>query len=125
MRLLILTILSSCLGVGQGTNSNSFDEQIFSPVDIDTSTPAGIRFSRAFNVISNKCVNCHTSTIHNTWAGFTTDQAWLDSIFVNQSDSQNSLLIRRLINNGSDMPQGGSALSDQEINDLESWIDGL
>ena len=65
---------------------------------------------------------------HSEWLSYTTDDDWIISGVVVRGDAQNSMLIQRIINSGypsSNMPQGGSPLSDSEYQELIDWIDNL
>ena len=67
---LIMQLLISC---GQDYNSSSFDKEIYSDPSIDTSSPKGLRCSKAYNVLSNNCVACHTG-YHDTYASLVTSE---------------------------------------------------
>lgn len=119
-RVAVLFLLVSC---GQGFNSNSFDEQKYRST-LDTSTPAGQRFADAYAVIQNNCINCHSGR-HDNYSFYKTSDDWINNGLINAGDFENSFIIRRLKNFGGDMPQGGSNLSDDEIESLQDWIDNL
>lgn len=119
-KILLLLLLISC---GQDYNSNSFDEEKYN-TKIETTSPEGLRFYNAYNVISTKCVSCHTS-YHNSYASYKTSQHWLDSGLITANDFDNSFLILKLKNYGGSMPQGGAELSSDQITYLRDWIEGL
>jgi hypothetical protein len=112
--LLLSQLIISC---GQDYNSNSFDKEIYSDPSIDTSTPAGLRFSKAYNVLSDNCVACHTG-YHDTYASLVTSEQWTALGLISNGDFANSLIIQKLINYGGDMPKNGSELSETEIQEL-------
>ncbi|MCO4794132.1 MAG: cytochrome c [Bacteriovoracaceae bacterium] len=121
-RLIILFFLiSSC---GQDFNSNTFDKERYGNTGIDTSTPAGLRFSKAYNVVQTNCSSCHTG-YHNIYSGYTTSQAWVDAGLVVAGDFTGSFIIQKLKNYGGNMPGGASQLSESEINYLSDWISNL
>lgn len=116
---LLLLGLLSC----QDYNSNSSDRIKFGPITIDDGVDPNLK--SAYAIIQNRCVNCHSSTIHNVWSTYTSNELWLTSGVVNRGDPNNSSLILRIINSGqasSNMPQGGSALSASEYNALVKWV---
>lgn len=112
------------LGCGQDFNSNSFDKERYGDTGIDTSTPAGQRFSKAYTVLENNCISCHTG-YHNIYSGYTTSEAWIDAGLVVAGDFSGSFLIQKLQNYGGNMPQGSSQLSETEITNLNDWITNL
>jgi uncharacterized membrane protein len=118
---LLLIFLTAC----QDFNSNTSDRDKFGP---STLPGASSEFNQAYKITQNRCVNCHTSTIHNVWATYITEAAWIDSGLITPGNADNSLFIERIINSGhsnSNMPEGGSALPNAEYNDLKTWINGL
>lgn len=119
--LLTFIITVSC----QDYNSNSADRVKYGPVVLNESDP---NFARAYNIIQSRCVSCHSSTIHDPWATYQDNAAWIDSGLVQRQDSQNSYFIQRIINYGgasSNMPQGQSALSQSDYEHLVKWIDEM
>lgn len=112
------------IGCGQDFNSNSFDREKYGTTGIDTSTPAGLRLSKAYNVMATNCTSCHTG-YHNIYASYTTNQQWIDAGLVVAGDFNGSFLIQKLQNFGGNMPQGGSQLGESEITNLQEWIDNL
>jgi mono/diheme cytochrome c family protein len=117
----VLLLLGSC---GQDINSTSDDLTKFQASAIDTSTPAGIRLFNAYTIIQTNCTSCHTS-YHSAFAGYTTDNAWINAGQVVAGDFDGSYIIQKLINYGSNMPLGGSALSNDDIETLTTWISNL
>ncbi len=108
----------------QDWNSNSSDAEKYGPVALTGSDG----FKKAYPILMDRCANCHTSSIHNPWAGYKNEQDWIDNDLIIANDSANSELIGRIINTGntdSDMPQGGSALPDSEYTLLTEWIDNI
>lgn len=111
--LLLLTIVSC-----QDYNSNSSDRGLYGPLNLDESDP---NFRAAYIVIKSRCANCHE---HSNWAELKSNAAWLalGGGIVIPNDTANSGIVNRLINEGSDMPQGGSALSTAEYNAIKLWV---
>ena len=118
-----LLILISC---GQDFNSNSFDKEIYGAgaQDIDTTTPDGQRFLKAFKIIEDKCLSCHLNT-HNYYATLTSSQDWITFNLIEKGNFANSRIIEELKNYDGDMPQGGSELSQQDIDYLRDWIENI
>jgi uncharacterized membrane protein len=122
---LSLLVFASCM---QSMNSNSNDDSFKPSPSIDTSTPEGLRYAAAMNIVTNKCINCHT---HATWSAFTTEEAWIQNSSgrVIKNDSLNSPLYNR--NRGSlghgtkDMPLAAPDLTVDELNAIASWIDEM
>lgn len=118
--ILLLAALSSC----QDYNSNSNDRERFSRVTLTGS--AG--FEPAYYIIQQRCTNCHSSGIHNTWAGYTNEQDWIDRGYVVKGDPDASRLIFRIINHGStdsNMPLGMGPLPNDEYQQLIDWVEDI
>lgn len=108
-----LFLLSSC---GQDFNSNSSDQVQYGS-GLDANTPLG----GAYNVMKDRCFQCHSA-----WGGYTSNQAWIDSRLIVARDWNNSLLRNSLKNFGGDMPPSPhSALSSEEVNKLQVWVNAL
>ncbi len=110
----------------QDYNSNTGDRDKYGEVSLENNA----QFRRAYSIIQNRCVNCHTSSVHDTWASYTTNEMWIKSGSnrVLPGRAQDSNLIIRIINSGhtnSNMPIGGSALPNDEYDALVEWIDNL
>lgn len=108
-----LGILSSC----QDYNSNSFDQNKYLSTDLND----------PFGILRAKCISCHKGT-HNWWSNLTQNSDWSGtqvdgSYYVVPGDFSGSYIISRLKNYGSDMPDGGSALSEDELDVLRDWIE--
>lgn len=117
----LLLIFISC----QDYNSNSADRSKYGPVVLTDTDP---NFAQAYNIIQNRCVSCHSSSIHDPWADLKDNASWLDSGLIQRQDPDNSILLQRIINYGgasSNMPQGGSALPDSEYQHLVKWINEI
>ena len=104
---------SSC----QDYNSNSFDQNKYQSTNLNE--PLGI--------IRAKCISCHKGT-HDWWANLTANSDWSNtqvngSFYVVPGDFAGSYIISRLKNFGSDMPDGGSALTEEELAVLRDWIE--
>lgn len=114
--LCLLFTITSC----QDYNSNSGDRK-YGPVVLNEPDP---NFARAYSIIQNRCVSCHDKE-HDLWASYTNNDAWVNSGLVVAGNTSNSDLIRRIINTGnseSNMPPGGSPLSNDEYNHLIKWV---
>ena len=108
-------------------NSSSFDEGQYGS-DNDISDPA---LSKAYNIIRKECIDCHTNR-HDNWTSFKTNDAWLNSGLVVAGNAANSLLIERMINTPEsetselrNMPQGGSAIKQEDYQALRDWLNGI
>jgi uncharacterized membrane protein len=115
--LFILFFISSC----QDYNSNSGDKGRYGPVELNETDP---NFSKAYNIIQSRCVSCHDHK-HDKWADFTSNDEWVADGLVEPGVPTSSELIERIVNTGSvssDMPPGGSPLSDAEYNALVKWV---
>ena len=126
---ILLLFLSGCF---QSYNSNTQDKNLFNNNVIDTSTPAGQRFSAAYTILVNKCANCHTSQQrHAHWASFTEENDWFTSeegqVLVESNSSLTSAIIYRLKTWGEigGMPEGPETISEDEYNTLRDWIDNI
>lgn len=117
--LLALLTFASC----QDYNSNSNDVERYSQVQLTGS--AG--FTPAYYIIQQRCTNCHTSSIHNSWASYTNEQDWIDKGYVTAGDPDASRFITRIINHGpgGDMPQGMGPLPNDEYQDLVDWVTNI
>lgn len=113
-----LLILSSC----QSYNSHTGDAAKYAKVELENNP----QFQEAYQVIQNRCVNCHQSE-HNIWATYVNSQMWVDKGLVVRGDAQGSLLVRRIINSNhtsSNMPPSGP-LPNDEYQVIVDWINGL
>lgn len=113
----ILIFFSSC----QDYNSNSGDRGRYGPVELDESDP---NFRRAYEIIQTRCVSCHDHE-HDDWADFKSNDDWEASGKVVPGDPAASVFIERIVNTGqtsSNMPPGGSPLSNDEYNHLVKWV---
>ncbi len=111
--------LTAC---GQDYNSNTADRPVPS-VDLGegvSDSDAGARFCAARSIYQENCFSCHPG-----WADLETDQQWVDKGLVVPGNTQDSLVINRLINSGSTMPLGGSALPDAQYQMLLDWVEQL
>jgi uncharacterized membrane protein len=109
----------------QDYNSNSADRIKYGPIVLDETDP---NFARAYTIISKQCISCHSSNIHDQWANYTNNAAWLDSLMIQRGDPDNSIFLQRIINYGgtsSNMPQGGSPLSNSDYQHLVKWIEEI
>lgn len=118
---LLLIFFTSC----QDYNSNTADRAKYGPVVLSDSDP---NFSQAFSIIQNRCVNCHSSSIHDNWASLQDNNAWIDTGLIQRQSPETSYFVQRIINYGgtsSNMPQGGTPLPDAEYQHLLKWIDEM
>jgi uncharacterized membrane protein len=112
-----LLLLSSC----QDYNSNSGDKGRYGPIELNESDP---NFRKAYFIIQDRCVSCHDHK-HDKWADFTSNSEWVAEGLVISGQPATSELIGRIVNTGqvsSDMPPGGSPLSDAEYTHLVKWV---
>ncbi len=107
----------------QDYNSNSADAEKYGPSILTGSS----KFKLAFPILLKRCANCHTSPIHSPWAGYTNEKTWADKNLIINGNADNSQIIIRTINTGGggDMPQGGTAIPDDEYQTLLDWIKSL
>ncbi len=110
-------------GCGQDFNSNSGDEYLGGgkkPAG-DCSSEADARRCAAVAVLQARCFSCHA------WSGYKTDADWVnaDTIRVKPGLPMESELIKQLINEGGTMPQGGSALPENEYQAIYQWIEQM
>jgi hypothetical protein len=124
MQKLLLPLFIFALVGCQEFNSNTNDDKISNCNGIDSAIAQGQRLQAACVVIDTNCISCHTG-YHNKWAGFTTDQQYIDNFDVIPGDAVNSLLISRLKNAGSDMPKDNPQISESEYNVLLDWVSGI
>ena len=109
----------------QNYNSNTFDEARYGVVKLTGTTPASIaRFRSAYEVMQTKCMNCHR---HAQWAEYKDENDFVskESLVSPQQVDQSSL-ITRIVNYGgtsSDMPQGGSPLSQNDYAAIGVWVE--
>lgn len=116
--LFLVLILSGC---GQDYNSNYGDYGQYSPVEgIDSSTPEGTRLLAAYKVMQAKCFQCHQ------WSTYKTSAQWVSAGLVVAGNSSGSDVYTILKNNGGNMPPDPIAqLSSEEVNSIQTWIDGI
>lgn len=110
-------------GCGQSFNSHSTD-RFKGSGNIDISTPSGLRLFKAYEVIQNRCINCHTG-YHNSWNQYNSDQDWLDQGLVIKGDFRGSQIISRLQNEGSDMPLFAAQIPEADYQLLKDWIENM
>jgi mono/diheme cytochrome c family protein len=100
---------------GQFYNSNSSDG---AGSAFDCATDPNL--CAAYKAISdNHCFECHA------WSRYKTDAEWTGAGLVVAGSPSTSLLIKRLKNSGSTMPQNFPALSTADYNALVTWIQNL
>lgn len=120
--LFLLLLLSSLTFIScQDSNSNSTDRIVYSDLIED---PADSCFGPAFKVITNRCINCHSSTTHDVWGNYLTTQAWVDSgdIVINSLDQSKLITRMKNYNANETMPQGGGAIPADEYEALTNWV---
>lgn len=117
--ILLTAFLGAC---GQDYNSNSGDENLGggTPLKVSCGTPDAARLCTAITIIRKSCGGCHADM-----AAYETDAAWVSSGRVVAGKTASSTVFTRLINSGSDMPQGGSALPTKDYDALRAWIDQM
>ncbi len=119
---LLLNLLTAC---GQDYNSNSFDASRYS-ASRATGTQQFINF---YEVMSDKCISCHTGT-HSHWADFITAPQWQtswESNLVLPGDPSNSTIVSRLSgwSPGGDMPKNFPSISASDYQIIVDWINSL
>ena len=125
---LLLTSIVGC----QDYNSNSADEGRFTETELppapnqnDPAYESYVKFVKSYNIIKTRCFQCHTGD----FANLVTNEMWINSGYVIQSDTENSSLIYRLKNYAgprSDMPTGtSSSIPTSEYQILLDWIETM
>lgn len=115
--LLLIFSLTAC----QDYNSNSGDRGRYGPIVLNESDP---NFAKAYGIIQNRCVSCHDH-VHDRWADLKSNDDWVTEGVVTPLSAANSELIQRIVNTGgadSNMPPGGSPLSNEEYSHLLKWV---
>lgn len=116
----LLCILVSC----QNNNSSSADRFKYGPIELENNP----QFQAAYPVIQSRCVNCHTSTIHDVWASYTTSAQYISAGLVIKQDPNNSRFIRYIQNSGlspATMPLNDGPLPNDEYQILVDWVNGI
>ena len=115
-------ILSSC---GQTFNSNTSDNLLLPSSYCEDQTKTLL--CDANEVLQTKCTSCHSGD-HNTWGTWDTDEEWLENGRVIAGNPAGSPIISRLKVYGTgntNMPQDDAALTQEEYDKLEAWINSL
>ncbi len=108
-------------GCGQDYNSNSGDERFGKTgTQLDCSSEASARFCASVAILKQQCFSCHSD-----WAQYTNDAGFVRAGLVVPKDTKGSKVISRLINAGSDMPRGGSALPATDYEALQNWVNQM
>lgn len=117
--LLPLLILAGC----QDLNSNSTDQSRYGEGAVTGSAV----FVDAFEVIQNRCANCHTSTIHNKWSTYRTEADWVtkESTIIPGNPAESSFITRLKNYPNGDMPVGAGPLPNDELTKLQDWVEQL
>jgi hypothetical protein len=92
-----------------------------------TANDADPNFLRAFEIIKNRCADCHNpSDRHSEWYSYNTNAKWIKSGLVVKGDVDKSSLITKtyLYGAGGSMPQEND-LSPEEYEDLKTWINEM
>jgi uncharacterized membrane protein len=121
----IFNLAVACLFVAcQNYNSNSSDKFKYGPIELENSS----LFRAAYPVIQSRCVNCHTSTIHDAWASYTTSAQYISAGLIVRNDPNGSKFIRYIQNSNlspASMPLNAGPLPNDEYQILIDWINGL
>jgi len=115
--LLALFILNSC----QVNNSFSADKVKIVPVDNSKESQLN---SKALKILSSKCINCHSSSIHKFWNEADNIDFFIQEGLVTPGNPENSDLYSYLEGYGKigGMPENASALTKEEAQIIKEWI---
>jgi hypothetical protein len=106
-------------------NSSTLDDLEYVEV---TANETDLNFARAFEIIKNRCANCHEPNHpHQEWKSYNSNARWInESGVIVKNDAANSPLIKRTMRNGpsGNMPRDNS-LTEQEYEDLKTWINNM
>jgi uncharacterized membrane protein len=121
-RILLLISLLSPLGCGKIYNSSTFDSSTYGV------TTGSTQFLAAKVIINQNCASCHSRASHAAWAGMS-EAAFISQGIVVPRSLEGSSLYTKILGNRTatvgNMPQGGAALSDDELTTIENWILGI
>ncbi len=118
--LLVLTFIMSC----QDYNSSTSDRFKYGPLVLENNP----QFQAAYPVIKSRCINCHTSNIHDVWASYTTSAQYISAGLIVPNNTDDSLFIRYIQNSNlspATMPLNAGPLPNDEYQILLDWINGL
>ncbi len=125
-RIALLFFAGSLLGsCGQTFNSNTTDYLLL-PSNY-CSDQSNTLLCEANEVIQTNCTSCHEQ-YHDEWGAYSTNSAWLGSGLVVAGNPAGSDLVIRLKNYGTgltNMPKDAAALSQEEYDKIEAWINSL
>jgi hypothetical protein len=118
----LLSLLILLIGC-QDINSNSGDKLRYGPLNLVDNDAA---FAEAYVVLQVRCASCHQ---HTAWAGYKSNQAWVDAGLVVPGNSQASSVVNRIINSesgtGANMPPGGGPIPESEFESIKDWVEQL
>lgn len=125
-RIIIFIFAGSLLGsCGQTFNSNTQDYLLL-PSNY-CSDQSNTLLCEANEVIQTKCTSCHDNS-HDTWGAYSTNAAWIKSGLIIAGNPAGSNLVTRLKTYGTgltNMPKDAAALTQEEYNKIEAWINSL
>ena len=104
---ILLAILLSCIGQGQGSFTE--DASIYKERNDDIN-------GKSLNIISTNCLTCHSQ-----WSSYETKQDYINANLIIDKDSSQSTLIQSLKNIGGTMPPN-KTLSDEDFYTLQDWV---
>ncbi|MCB9091645.1 MAG: c-type cytochrome [Halobacteriovoraceae bacterium] len=85
------------------------------------SASEGGEFAKVKSILSSKCATCHSK--HGYYAEYS-EEDWKNDSLISPGDPYGSILFQR-INGGGMPPPGNPALSEDEMQAIESWITSL
>ena len=101
-----VTQQSSSITQQSSTAQSSSTAQQSSESSQASSTP--VQAKTAIQLIDEQCTSCHVN-FHSAWSAYDTDQAWLDSGYIDTANPENSRLLVRMrfhsVGSRRDMPQ--------------------
>ena len=120
--IVVATLVASC---GQSFNSNTTDYLLLPSNYCEDQSNTSL--CEANEVLQTKCTSCHEG-YHDTWAAYSTNAAWIESGLVVAGNPAGSDVVIRLKNYGTgltNMPKDAPALSQDEYDKIEAWINSL
>jgi mono/diheme cytochrome c family protein len=110
---------TSCVPTGTQSSSLKFTASV-------AKTVAGTgNFVAFMNVVSSKCISCHSSDVNGNFALLKTEDQWLKSGYAVAGDIYSSSVYTALKgpNASGTMPKDQAALSEADIKSIKTWIE--